>query len=58
MALDTACSSNLAAVHLAAQSLKSGESRVAPACGTNLRLDPQDYIVESKLKMLSPDGRS
>jgi acyl transferase domain-containing protein len=54
--LDTACSSSLVAVHLAVQSLRSGESRVALACGSNLLLGPENYIVESKLKMLSPDG--
>ncbi|KAK2040741.1 putative polyketide synthase [Colletotrichum somersetense] len=56
--LDTACSSSLVAVHLAVQSLRSGESRVALACGSNLCLGPENYIFESKLKMLSPDGRS
>ncbi|KAJ4303039.1 hypothetical protein N0V90_001930 [Kalmusia sp. IMI 367209] len=58
MTLDTACSSSLVAVHLAVQSLRSGESRVALACGSNLLLGPENYIMESKLKMLSPDGRS
>ncbi|KAL5052317.1 hypothetical protein BDW71DRAFT_202434 [Aspergillus fruticulosus] len=56
--LDTACSSSLVAVHLAVQSLRSGESRVALACGSNLCLGPENYVMESKLKMLSPDGRS
>ena len=58
MTLDTACSSSLIAVHLAAQALRAGDSRVALACGTNLLLGPENYITESKLKMLSPDGRS
>ncbi|KAL4914772.1 hypothetical protein BDW62DRAFT_219851 [Aspergillus aurantiobrunneus] len=58
MTIDTACSSSLVAVHLAAQALRSGESRVALACGSNLLLGPENYIMESKLKMLSPDGRS
>lgn len=56
--MDTACSSSLVAVHLAVQTLRSGESRVAVACGSNLLLGPENFIVESKLKMLSPDGRS
>ncbi|KAL4792162.1 hypothetical protein BDV19DRAFT_392334 [Aspergillus venezuelensis] len=58
MTIDTACSSSLVAVHLAAQALRNGESRVALACGSNLLLGPENYIMESKLKMLSPDGRS
>ncbi|RAH41218.1 putative polyketide synthase [Aspergillus brunneoviolaceus CBS 621.78] len=58
MTLDTACSSSLVAVHLAVQSLRAGESRIALACGSNLLLGPENYIMESKLKMLSPDGRS
>lgn len=56
--LDTACSSSLVAVHYAVQQLRSGQSRTAIAVGTNLLLDPQYYISESKLHMLSPDSRS
>lgn len=55
--LDTACSSSLVAVHLAVQSLRAGESKVALACGSNLCIGPENYIMESKLKMLSPDGQ-
>ncbi|ORY61265.1 putative polyketide synthase [Pseudomassariella vexata] len=56
--MDTACSSSLVAVHMAVQALRSGESRVSVACGSNLLLGPENFIFESKLKMLSPDGRS
>lgn len=58
MTIDTACSSSLLAVHQAVQTLRSGESRVAVAAGSNLCLGPEPYIAESKLKMLSPNGRS
>ncbi|KAF4625319.1 hypothetical protein G7Y89_g12847 [Cudoniella acicularis] len=56
--LDTACSSSLVAVHMAVQALRSGDSRMALACGTNLIIGPEGFIIESKLSMLSPDGRS
>ncbi|KAK5632312.1 hypothetical protein RRF57_008028 [Xylaria bambusicola] len=55
--VQTACSSSLVALHLAVQSLRNGESHMALACGTNLMLGPEFFISESKLNMLSPDGR-
>ncbi|ROW04822.1 hypothetical protein VMCG_04865 [Cytospora schulzeri] len=58
MTIDTACSSSLVAVHQAIQQLRSGQSRVAVATGANLILDPQYYVTESKLHMLSPENRS
>ncbi|RYP73786.1 hypothetical protein DL770_007712 [Monosporascus sp. CRB-9-2] len=58
LTVDTACSSSLVAVHQAVQALRSGEVRVALAAGSNLLIGPEPYIHESKLKMLSPDGRS
>ncbi|KAI0117978.1 polyketide synthetase [Nemania sp. FL0031] len=58
MTIDTACSSSLYAVHYAIQQLRQGSSQVAVATGTNLLLDPSNYISENKLNMLSPHGRS
>ena len=57
VSLDTACSSSLIAVHLACQSLLSGESTVALAGGVNAMFRPEFTIAESKAGMLSPDGR-
>ncbi|MGW4699929.1 amino acid adenylation domain-containing protein [Streptomyces sp. NPDC004285] len=58
VSIDTACSSSLVSVHLACQSLLSGESELALAGGTLLHLAPQYTIAETKGGFLSPDGRS
>ncbi|KAH8753456.1 hypothetical protein BGZ57DRAFT_958474 [Hyaloscypha finlandica] len=58
MTIDTACSSSMVCLHHAVQVLRNCESRVAIAAGINLILSPGMYIVESKLNMLSPTGRS
>jgi acyl transferase domain-containing protein/NADPH:quinone reductase-like Zn-dependent oxidoreductase len=55
--IDTACSSSLVAVHLACQSLRSGESTLAIAGAVNLILQPESSIGFSQAKMLAPDGR-
>jgi acyl transferase domain-containing protein len=57
MAVDTACSSALVAVHLAIQSIWNGESVLAIAGGVNAMLRPEATIGFSKASMLSPDGR-
>ncbi|KAI0184184.1 putative hybrid NRPS/PKS enzyme [Xylaria flabelliformis] len=58
MTIDTACSSSLTAVHLAIQSLRSGESPIACAAGANLLLGPDLFLAASSLHMISPSGKS
>ena len=57
MAVNSACSSSLVAVHLACQSLRSGDSNLALAAGVNLILSPGFSLAVAKLGMLSPGGR-
>jgi natural product biosynthesis luciferase-like monooxygenase protein/amino acid adenylation domain-containing protein len=55
--VDTACSSSLVAVHLACQSLRSGETGCAIAGGVNLLLSAQSSGAFAEGGMLSTDGR-
>jgi polyketide synthase PksN len=57
MALDTACSSSMTAIHLACQAIRTGEIDVAIAGGSNLSLHPSKYNLLSDMKFLSTDGR-
>lgn len=57
IAVDTTCSSSLVAVHLACQSLRNGECRVALAGGVNLLLSPQIALSVSKVVPMAADGR-
>lgn len=56
VAVDTACSSSLVAVHLACQSLRTGESNLALAGGVNVVLSPDAMVLFSKWGMMAPDG--
>ena len=58
LAVDTACSSALVAIHLACQSLRLGECDLALAGGVSLLLTPIPFIALSQLQALAPDGRS
>lgn len=57
LAVDTSCSSSLVSVHLACQSLRSEECRLALAGGVNLMLSPQGAIAMSRMRALAVDGR-
>lgn len=57
LAIETACSSSLVAIHLASQSLRTGESNLCIVGGVNLILTPELHISFSQAQMMSPDGR-
>ncbi len=57
IAIDTACSASLVAVHSACQSLISKESDLCIVGGVNLILSPEASITFSQAQMMSADGR-
>ncbi len=57
LGLQTACSSSLTAVHLAARSLAVGESDLALAGGVNVLLDPHTTVAMTAFGAMSPTGR-
>lgn len=57
IAVDTVCSSSLVAVHMAINSLRSGDSHVCIAGGVNLSLHPAKYKTYGQGNLFSSDGR-
>lgn len=57
VAVDTACSSALVAVHQACQALHAGDCDLALAGGVNVLLSPVTVVAASRARMLSPVGR-
>jgi acyl transferase domain-containing protein len=58
MVVDTGCSSSITAVHLAINSLLTGETELALAGGVDILLNERTFITLSAAGVLSPDGRS
>ena len=52
LALDTACSSGLLALHLAVQAIRAGEAKVAVAAATNMLLGPEGFVGLSQVRGL------
>ncbi|MFI1263227.1 MULTISPECIES: SDR family NAD(P)-dependent oxidoreductase [Streptomyces] len=57
LVVDSACSSSLVTIHLAARSLAAGETSMALAGGVDLLFDEEPYLMLSAGKALSPTGR-
>ena len=57
LSIKTACSSSLIAVHLACNSLASGETDMMLAGGITLYLNEKPFIMMSQMGMLSPTGK-
>ncbi|MFI1761427.1 SDR family NAD(P)-dependent oxidoreductase [Streptomyces sp. NPDC020800] len=57
LAIDTMCSSSLTAVHEAMEHLRRGECDAAIAGGVNLYAHPSSYVLMSRVRMLSDDGK-
>lgn len=57
VAMDTACSSALTAVHSACEHIWTGRGDVAMAGGVTVMITPGGFIGFSQASMLSPDGK-
>src|SRR4051812_5690724 len=57
VAMDTACSSALTAVHAACEYIRTGRGNTALAGGVTVMITPGGFIGFSQASMLSPDGK-
>jgi len=57
IAMDTACSSALTAVHVASEHLLAGRCKAALAGGVTVMITPDGFIGFSQAGMLSPEGK-
>jgi acyl transferase domain-containing protein len=57
IAMDTACSSALTAVHAACEYIRAGRGDMALAGGVTVMITPGGFIGFSQASMLSPDGK-
>lgn len=56
LTINSACSSSLSALHLACESIRSGQSQMAIVGGVNLNTSPTQYIGLSRVQALSKTG--
>jgi acyl transferase domain-containing protein/tryptophanase/SAM-dependent methyltransferase len=57
IAVDTLCSSSITAIHMACESIRSGECGLAIAGGVNVLIHWNKYHILSKLGLVSDDGK-
>ncbi|BAH06470.1 type I polyketide synthase [Clostridium kluyveri] len=56
LTINSACSSSLAALHLACESIRTGQSEMAIVGGVNLNLSPTPFVGLSRVTALSKTG--
>jgi acyl transferase domain-containing protein/acyl carrier protein len=57
VAVDTACSSALTAIHMASEAIRAGSCKVAIAGGVNTLIHPNKYYMLSQGRFAASDGR-